>query len=480
MKKIIIFAACLLSMASCKKFLDVNKNPNSPTDAPAKVLLPTTTIGLGWANGNELGRAAAIFVQYNAGIANNALLYENYNLDGAFGNQWDYEVYNGAINNLRLIISKTEDSSPAYSGIAKLQLAYMFSVATDLWGDVPYSQAGFGLQFKNPRYDSQQDIYQGNSSLGITSLFDLVKSGLDDLSKTSATKPTTDDLVYGGVLDSWKKVGNTLLLKFANQISVVNPTMAKSVISDVIAGNNFITDNSQDFAIPFSTAAGNQNPLYQQDFASFKDNQMLSSRFLARVKTLNDTVRLSKFYTKPLTTRFVGYENGAVVAAPTVASRSIYNTYVVGKGDAPVRLLTNFQVKFILAESALKLGTPGNANQLFQDGIKASMAKVGMTTAEVSQYFTDNANVVTLSGTDEQKLEQIITQKYIAWVGNGIESYNDFRRTGYPQLLVSTNAKGDDPTTIPKRLPYTLNEGNSNPNQPKPRPKTNVKVWWGK
>ena len=87
--------------------------------------------------------------------------------------------------------------------------------------------------------------------------------------------------------------------------------------------------------------------------------------------------------------------------------------------------------------------------------------------------------MVNLSGTDEEKRKQIITQKYIAWVGNGIEAYNDFRRTGYPALTVSSNSIGDDPNTIPKRFPYTLAEGQRNPNQPNPRPRTNEKVWWG-
>jgi hypothetical protein len=86
--------------------------------------------------------------------------------------------------------------------------------------------------------------------------------------------------------------------------------------------------------------------------------------------------------------------------------------------------------------------------------------------------------VVTLTGTTEQKRQQIITQKYIAWVGNAIEAYNDYRRTGYPSLTLPLNTTGDNPNVIPKRLPYTPNELTRNPNAPNPRPKTDVKVWW--
>lgn len=487
MKKLIIFTACALSLASCKKYLDVNQNPNEPTDVPAKVLLPTTGVGIGWANANELGRASSILMQYNAGIANSGLTYDSYNLAGSFDNQWNFEIYNGVVNNLQIIIDKSAANatgySSAYGGIAKIQLAYIISMATDLWGAVPYSQAGKGLAFQQPRYDNTQDIYQGNTGLGIVSLFDLVKAGIADLKKTSALKPGADDVIYNGDLTKWIKAGNTLILKFANTVSVVNPALATSNINDVLASaDGYINDNTLDFQVPFSTALGNQNPMYVQDISgSFKNGEMLSTRLIALSKSLNDTVRLAKFYTKPKLTAFVGYENGNNVTAPLLATRSMYNTYVVGAtGEAPARLLTNFQVKFILAESVVKLGIAGNANQYFQDGIKASMTKAGMTTTEINQYFTDNPTVVNLSGTPDNMVKQIITQKYLAWVGNGFEAYNDYRRTGYPQLALALNVTGgDNPTQIPKRFPYTPTETNANPNQPNPRPKTDVKIWWG-
>ena len=490
MKKIMLFAAAgILTLASCKKFLDVNTNPNSPTVVPSKVLLPTTTIGIGWANTNEIGRCASILMQYNAGLANQNLTYDSYNITGLFDNQWNYEIMEGCVNNLRTIIKQSEATDPAYSGIAKIQLAYIFSILTDLWGDVPYSQAGFGLEYPAPRYDKQSDIYQGNAALGITSLFDLVKSGIADLNKPSPLKPTTDDLVYGGDLTKWKKAGNSLILKFANTISGVNPTLAKTQIDAVLASaDGYITANSgtttataTELQVPFSTAVGNQNPMYVQDISgSFKNGEMLSSRLLALSNSFNDNVRLSKFYTKP-SGSFVGYENGSTAAAPTLATRSMYNTYVVGTtGEAPARLLTNFQMKFILAESAITLGTAGDANTLYQEGIRASMSKVGMTTAEIDAYFLANPTIVTLTGTNANKVQQIITQKYLAWVGNGIEAYNDYRRTGYPALTPALNAVGDGGGAIPLRYAYTSGEGNANPNQPKPLIKTNVKVWWGK
>ena len=486
MKKVpVIFLAATLLLGSCTKtFLDVNSTPNNPTSVPPSVMLPNTSIGLAFANANELGRAMELIVQHIAGIANQSQQFDVYLLDGAFDNSWNFEIYNGAINNLQVLIDQNSVSSPAYSGIAKLEMAYAFSMAADIWGDVPYSQAGKGLKFENPRFDKVQDIYQGNASLGITSLFDLVRDGLADLDKTSILKPGADDKIYNGDLTKWKRMGNTLLLKFAIQLTNVNPALAKSTIQAVLTGNNYINANNLDFEVPFGSAVGNRNPIFDFNNVNRTGDQMLSSRLLALSQTVGDTVRLGKFFTKPGGV-FSAFNNGSTATAPPIASRSKYNTYLLGgtgtgDGSAPIRLLTNFQVNFILAEAAVVFNLPNNADSLYKLGIKASMQKVGMTQVEIDSFWARNPSVVLLSGTTDDKVKQIITQKYIAWIGNGLEAFNDYRRTGYPVLALALNAQGDNPNVIPTRLPYTPNELARNPNAPSPRPKTDVKLWWAK
>lgn len=498
MKKIAFLFLLIITFTSCKKFLDVNTTPNNPTTVPPSVILPATTITLGFANSNDLNRATSALVQHIAGVANQTASYDVYNLDGSFDNQWNGEIYGNSLNNLQILIDQYSATSPAYSGIAKLQMAYIYSVATDIWGEVPYSQAAQGLKYTNPRFDKQEDIYQGNTTLGITSLFDLVKSGLADLAKTpNVLVPGADDIVYKGDLTKWVRMGNTLLLKFAIQVSNKNPALATSTIASVLTGNNYINSNTLDFEVPFGASVGNQNAIFAFNNVNRTGDQMLSARLLNLARSLNDTVRLAKFFTKTRASvaspfAFVAFDNGATSAVPALATRSKYNAYLTGAtgggdtaatgvgGAAPIRILTNAQVQFILAESALILGTSGVANTYYQAGITASMQKVGMTAAEITNYFTTNPTVVNLSGTTEQQRQQIITQKYISWIGNGIEAYNDYRRTGYPVLTLVNNAAGDNPNIIPTRLPYTVTELSSNPNAPSPRPKTDVKLWFAK
>jgi len=486
-KNILLIGAVAVGLSSCKKsFLDVNTNPNLPLDVPPKTLLPGTQVAVAFANGNELGKISGLLMQYNAGISGNSQANDRWNI-GSLDNQWSNELYTSAINNLGILIRKTEAQSPAYSGIAKLQLAYTFSMITDLWGNIPYSQAGQGLdesgqlKFPQARFDDQMDIYLGNDAKGIKSLFNLVREGLADLTRTSQLRPLGDDLMYGGDLTKWTRFGNSLLLKFALQVSNKVPDTTKNVINTILAGRPFIdaADGSLDANMPFTLA--NPNPYYMQDLGgSIRETQMLSNRFLALERSLNDSLRLLKFYNKPAAT-FIGYDNGTNIAAPTAANRSYYGTYVFGatrRGEAPVRLITAFRNFFILAEAALRFGTTGDPNTYYQAGIRASMKSAGLTDAQIDAYFLANPTIITLTGTTTQKLQQIITQKYVASVGNAVESYNDFRRTGYPVLTPPLQTDGDDPSVMPKRFPYTTNEGTANPNQPNPRPRTNEKVWW--
>jgi hypothetical protein len=490
--KIVLLLFIISIVSSCKQYLDVNDDPNNATDVPPKTLLPNTTVSMAFANSNELGKAAGLLMQYNAGIAVSvASAYDVWNVNG-FDAQWGNEIYDGTLNNLNILLEKTQGKSAAYSGIAKLEMAYTISMATDLWGDVPYSEAAQGLteagfpKFAQPRFDAQMDIYLGNTAKGIKSLFNLVREGIADLSSAPPFRPgldpASDDMVYGGDVSKWIRFGNSLLMKFALQVSNKVPDTTRNVINDIINNNKpYINaiDGSLDFNVPFSKA--NPNAYYLQDVGgSIANTQMLSNRFLMLERSLNDSLRLSKLYTKPAAT-FIGYDNGSPFTPPVLATRSMYGTYVLGatrSGEAPIRLVTAFRNYFILAEAALRFGVTGDPNTYYQNGIKASMKAVGMTDAEITAYFTANPTIVTLAGTTDQKLQQIITQKYIASVGNAIESYNDYRRTGYPVLTPPLTTAGDDPTVFPQRYPYTTAEGASNPNQPNPRPKTSVKVWW--
>ena len=492
-------AVLVVSSTGCKEYLDVNTTPNQPANVTPGVLLSGIEVTSAFTIGNDLQRATSLLVQHSAGIANQPLSYDGYTLRGSFDNNWNFEIYSGSLVNTRLLIDQNQSINPFYAGIGKLLRAYNFSVATDLWGDVPYSQASLGSANLQPRYDAQADIYQGNSTLGIQSLFDLVKEGLTDINNTTNTSvPGSDDLIYRGSRANWNKFGNMLLLKFATTINRKNPTLARTIINEVLAkgASAIITSNSEDAQVVFGTTVGNQNPIYAYNVLNRPDDQMLRRRFPDSVRSpkANDP-RLPQFWTTSdansasVTTPFgifTGYDNAGTQAVPLrnpatgVNNRSRFGVYQVGNtGEAPIRLLTNFQRAFILAESAIRLGTAGNAQALFQEGIQASMTKAGVSATDIAAYFAANPSTVTLAGSDEHKLNQILTQKWIAWCGNGIEAYNDYRRTGFPRLQVVQFPNPESPTAIPRRLFYPNSEINTNTTQvPTPQPGIATPVWW--
>jgi len=474
--------------ASCSpnKFLDVNVSPNNPTVVQPSVQLPTLTVGTAFLVGNTLGRDGDLFMQHYAGIANQPFTEDKYAISGNYDNEWRGDLYGNNLNGAQTLINNNA-ANPAYTGIAKLLKAYNFALATDMWGDVPYSQALQGLSNIHPAFDRQQDIYQG--ATGVQSLFDLVREGLADLDKTGGLTPSTDDFVYKGDLTKWRKVGNMLLLKFACTVSRKNPTLATSVINEVLRkganGSAAIAANTDDFSVPFGAAVGNTNPYYAYNVTNRPNDQMASTRFLDSLTAYNDP-RLPRFYTTtpanaaPTHTntfgKFTGFENGSNATAPVRANRSVYNTYLLGtSGEAPIRLLTNFQRCFILAEMAVRLGTAGDANALYQEGITQSMLLTGLSTTDIAAYFAANPSIVTLSGTNTHKLNQILFQKWIAWVGNGYEAWNDYRRTGSPHLQPALNVSFTP--NIPQRLLYPPSEVAANGDMI-PKVVIETPVWW--
>ncbi|WKN45205.1 SusD/RagB family nutrient-binding outer membrane lipoprotein [Tunicatimonas pelagia] len=492
MKKILVSILSVVSLlwsTGCEDYLDVNETPNNPLAVTPDVLLPTVLAGAAFVNANALNRFTSTVMQYNYGAAGGPRGYDVYILDGTdFNNQWEFEIYGGALINGRQCITAAEEiNGNAYIGISKIMQAYVFALTTDFWGDIPYSEALLGdSAVIQPDLDPQELIYLGGEVDGRTvqSLFDLTREGLSFLGMESAVSPGADDIVYGGDVDLWRRAGNTLLLKLAMQLSEVAPERAQQEIQSVISQGTggeavYMTENAHDLNVNFGGSVGSQSPVYSYtNLGIFQNDMALSSRFQTRLEGLNDP-RLPIFYTQT-EGEYVSFENGFRGSLPNPETYSQFNAYVTGaNGEGPVRLLTNFQTKFILAEAALRFGITqaGTAQELYQAGIRASMELAGIEGTAIDAYFAANPNVVTLSGSTEEQLAQIIEQKYIAFTGYGYESWNDFRRTGYPTLPLSLNADGVD-GTIPLRVFYTAETITNNENVPSTPPASNVPVWW--
>ena len=480
----------VVSMLGCADFLDVNDTPNNPLAPPPATMLGAALGGTAFANANELNRFASTVTSYLSGAGGSPQSYDRYILTGGdFGNQWNGELFNGSLITYKKMIDAADEiGAKSYSGVGKIMMAYTFALTTDIWGDIPYSQALQGDQgadeILRPALDLQEDIYKGNSSKGIKSLFDLLREGIADLAATSTTNPGTEDIVYGGNLANWRKAGYSVMLKLAMTISGREPALAASVINEVLAAD-YIKANTENLSVRFGGSVGSQSPIYTWTYVSlFINDLIVSTRYVALLNSLADP-RLPLFVTRTSAGAYVTIDNGFAGTLPTpTSSWSRWAPPVVGaSGVGPIRLITYASRCFMMAEAAVMI--PGvtlpagmTAQSLYYEGMRASMSEAGMTAAQMDAYLGTAAAptaVATLSGTQANMQQQIITQKYIALTGNGLEAWNDYRRTGFPVLAQHQNAAGEDGTR-PVRARYLDSEIARNPNFI--AKKTNERVWW--
>jgi hypothetical protein len=488
--KIIMVFSGIVAVSSCKKMLDINKNPDAIPDSnsPIAQLLTSAQVNLGFEGGSDLYRYSTVIMQQMSGEAsqpNQTYEYYRYNITGSDENNVWSSIFSSTLSDLELIIKKaTADGSPYYAGIAKILKAYEYSLVVDAWGDVPYTEAQQLSENTAPHYDDDATIYP--------KLITLLSDAVTDLNAASSVlTPGTNSVIYPGtfstVKTNWIKLANTLRLRLLLHYSKKDPSFTVAQMTTLInAGGPFMASNADNFQHPFFAVANQRNPISQ--FEVSRPNYLFAdARMLALMNAKTDPRRPFYFTDFPWGS---GTYVGVSAAAPPPTANNNYSrihTFLRGavtagtvppftySGAAPQRMLSFAEYNFIRAEAAL-MGAPGSsAQQFFTDGITASMQEAGVSAANITAYLTANG---TLIGTNAQKLQQIIEEKYIALFGVSVEPWTDWRRTGYPALAVPANAI-TSVTAVPRTLFYPQSEIDLNPNHP---PQKNAslqdKVFW--
>lgn len=474
--KIISFAALLFLVSACDEFLNVNVNPNSTTGPPAKTILAGATTEIAFHMGSDIHRFSSEWVQQFTGGGNagtQTVEYGHYNVTATdLNNCWRGGVWGDVLSDFQKLRELTQDKSPRYAGIAKICQAFMFSIAVDAWGDIPFTEA---LQFdKNvrPKFDKSSDIY--------TALFTLIDSGLADLAATSQLFPTTDDLIYGGSVTLWTKFANTLKLRMLIKYYPTNTTFANTQIAALLAsGVPFMAANADQFQMGFDVLTNRTNAIDQ--FERQRANQFWPTTTLVDMMNLSNDPRRPFFFSLAAGV-YSGMAPGIIITNPATSRHHVYLRGAVSTGgptgyagDAPQRMLTFAEHNFNLAEYYLRSGQLALAQTAFTNGITANMNDATVAAANRNIYLTTNA---TLSGTFATALQQIITEKYIANFGVAVQPWSDWRRTGFPVLAPAIGAVLPN---IPRILPYSDIERTTNPDNTPVRETTDLvksNVFW--
>lgn len=425
----------LFSLTSCEDYFgDINEDPDNPLEVTPGALLPQVEVRLAYALGGDASRYTGLYTQHVDGVSRQFVAYQNYNIQGAdVDNLWA-NLYSGVMaDNRQLQLVATENGYVHYLGVSKAIEAYALLLTTDLWGDIPYSEAFQGTDLLQPRFDSQEDIY--------TSVFNLIEEARRDLSVEDggALVPGGDDLVYGGNLDSWLKFCSMLEARARLHLGEVDNANYAAALDAVEKAN--LAGRSDDARVRFGNPSTENAPWYQ--YIQQRDDIEVGDSYVALFDTLDP--RAAVF--------------GAVLEIP--------HPYFRADRDFPI--ITYTEMKFIEAETQFRANGSAAAYDAYMEALSSSMADAGID-GTVGQDYIDSVD----PGADGLTLELIVTEKHKALYADQ-ETFSDWRRTGIPNLTPNTGEQ------IPVRLPYPQTEIFSNDNTPDP---ANVNqftnVWWDK
>jgi hypothetical protein len=477
MKKTITFWAvpvvALIALAGCDSGLTgVNEDPNNPTSVDATYLLPNAITG---AVGSTLGTnlhmdLTALWVQHYA--EDQYSTEDRYDLaDSKVSGIWS-DFYAGPLEDLHQIIEQGQTANkPNVAAVGLILRSWTFSILTDLWGDIGFSEASQGTDeggALTPKYDAQSEVYD-------SLLADLTVA--PTLMNTTTPVITSGDLLYGGDLDKWTRFANSLRMRLAMRLSNADPAKAQQEFAAAYAAGGF-TSNDDNAQLIYAGDGTWDYPIF--DYQKSRDDHAISATMVDTLKSLSDP-RLALYANENSDGNYAGMPNGYddshAIRLDTISRLGTY----FASATTPAVLMSYGELLFLEAEAAERGWISGNAADLYDQAITASMQQLGIDQGAIDAYLAQ-PRVAYAGGADG--LRQIALQKWIALFGNGPEAYAEWRRTGVPNLVAGPDAYNDG--RIPVRLPYptieqALNganlaeaisrQGGDDMNQP---------VWWDK
>lgn len=427
-----------LFFASCEKWIDtdININPDVPSDVPMNLLVPTMELSMAYqVGGNRAVKTTNIFMQQLNGVQRQSNGEANYIVSATdVDDLWRRLYYQTMMDATRLIQKAEEQSSPHYSGVAKVCLSLSLGTLTNLFGDIPYSDAFKGNEaVLTPEFDTQQQIYEA--------IDNLLEEAITELGSTTNVIALKGDIIYNNSKTSWIKAANALRARYA--LNTGDYAAALGYVASSFAS----TDK---FVMNFGSSNSEAGPIYQfATVSSFATDIKMCETFIDKLIATTDP-RLS-FYAKLYSGSYVGSPAGSEDG--NASGLGTYNN----SQSAPVVLSSYAEMQFIKAECLLRQAVPDPVAAAAAYKLAVASSVLTVTGAANTAWLDANINIE-----DETTitLEKIIEQKYLAMYST-VVPYDDYRRTGYPDL---TPVAGRGP--IPARFPYPQTEISYNPNTP--------------
>jgi hypothetical protein len=518
MKKIVnllMITLTAMSVSSCKKYLDVNTNPNQAVSATPDLVLPQSIVAVAnqtWAY-NFYGAQVGGYLANGGGVSGwGSIISYNYQSTDQQG-LWN-NTYNIA-NDIQTVINTTE-GQPAFvqfNAAAKVMKAFAFQRLVDQYGDIPYTQALQGASNVTPAYDKADAVYKN-----LADLCDQAITAFKANTTPASTFRTADPLFNSSSatteINRWIQFAQTiklrLIIRAQGKVQFTNTNFDTTIgflTDDAIVqpGYQKITGKQNPFWNSFAYTVANAVSAGATQYAptpwimSFYNGNKLTdpARAIATYKVVTPTTVSTGATTAtkyPVATNQLGYQLADAGRGATPNSwfkgtnATAYDQLGIFKGpDAGQVIFLAADSYFLQAEAALRGLISGTPKTLFDQGIVASYnylyknaagaVPAGRNaTADAIAYRAANVTApkpyltnYDLATSDAQRLEAIITQKYIALnMIIGDEAWNEYRRTGYPAVTTSatpqpleTFASLVSEATAADRLPARLLYPNS-------------------
>jgi hypothetical protein len=326
--------------------------------------------------------------------------------------------------------------------------AYGYSVLTDIFGNIPFSEAMTADEGNfTPAYDSQEAVYTG-----VLSLLDQAMALLG----TGGTIDATSDILYQGDVQNWKRFAASL--KFRSLMRVSGKMSVGSELESLISSGLLFTDNSQEAKLIYLSSAPSANPLYESIVFGTRGEYKLNEVMVDLLINNNDP-RLPVYVQKNGDGEYRGKPSG-IEGLPS-DDYNYDNVSAIGefylRPEAPGYFVSYAELNFLLAEAAQKGLIGGSPQAYYTAGIKASLEFNEIDSAEAAAYLASNVGIL---ATDQTlALQQIGNEKWKAVFTQGIEAWTEQRRTGYPILTPAIEGNINE---IPSRLTYPSIESSIN------------------
>ncbi|WP_440133499.1 SusD/RagB family nutrient-binding outer membrane lipoprotein [Chitinophaga sancti] len=491
-----------MAVSSCNKNLEsINNDPNHITSSSMDYNLLFTAVQAHTAGTDyEAWRNSMIYCSTMIQHLSSLQGYWNgdkYTYSGGYNSAyWDRQFPNAVTNVVETLNNWKGKTTYANAyNITRIMKVVVFQRMTDLYGDVPYSEAGKGYSggVTYPKYDKQQAIYMDM----LNELNEAAKAL--DANATNTLKNA--DVMYQGDVTKWKKFAYSQMLRLAMRMTKVDPATAQTWVQTAVAGGLFTSNDDNGIikhdAVTSTNSNGNGLTLVYND----PNASRVSQSFIDRMKNTNDPrlIYYATVCTNPgIAVGSSGYDygdttwakqlgmpngydqQGATTATDlhyaanypgnktdftsyAINSYSVVNRYTFARLDAPSFILTYAENQLLLAEAALRGWVSGNAADYYNAGVTAAMnqltqtgAGAGVSAAQIAAYLAANP----FNAADGYN--QINTQYYIATFMDEYEAWSNWRRSGYPVLQQVVYIGNVTNGTIPRRFTYPTSEATIN------------------